>query len=228
MKPTVASVMTPDPVSVRLHTPFKDIVGLLAEHRISAVPVVNAYGSPVGVVSEADLVAKHNYHPEESLPRWWAGRALRRRWRKAHGELAREVMNSPVRTIGADAPLSDAADELARVNVRRLFVTADGILVGVLSRRDLLRVFRRPDDEILRDVEAEVLARPQWGERTALRALVANGVVTLFGTVETVTEGLHAAELTAQVTGVVGVRNRLDPELDDSHLGKPRTFELGR
>ena len=107
------------------------------------------------------------------------------RWHQARGGTAGEVMTSPVITTGPDEPASAAAHLLAKTGVRRLFVVdGDGRLVDVLFRRDLLRVFLRGDDELRRQVRAEVLGRTLWLDPSAVEVEVADGVVTLRGHVE--------------------------------------------
>lgn len=115
---TVASVMTTDLVGATRHTPYADLVRLLAEHRIGAVPVVDDDGALIGVVSEVDL----SRASDEPCP-----------------PTAGELMTRPVRTISPGAGLDRAARQLAESGVRRLYVV-DGLgrPCGVLSRGDLL------------------------------------------------------------------------------------------
>lgn len=222
--PTVADVMKRPVVTVDAQTPFKDIVGLLAEHRISAVAVVDEGRHPLGVVSEADLLAKEDQrgaaHPPSvftELRRW-------RRWNKARGATAREVMTRHVRTIHREEPLAVAARRLAEGRLRRLFVIdSSGTLVGVLARRDVLGVFLRPDEEIKRAVQREVLRRAMWVDPATVTVRVRDGVVTLTGLLERRSEADIAAELTASLPGVVDVRNELRAALEDTSPVR-RTF----
>jgi CBS-domain-containing membrane protein len=122
---------------------------LLAKQRISAVPVVGDSGAPIGVVSEADLLARFR-DPQHAL---FAGHHAKDESRKAKALLARDLLTAPVVTIEARASLAAAAIRLAGKDVRRLFVVEDTKLVGVVSRRDLLSTFRRPDEEIRGEIE---------------------------------------------------------------------------
>src|SRR3954465_10278629 len=140
---TVADVMTKDPYTVGPRTDYKTIVDLLAARQISAVAVIAPDGVPVGVVSEADLLAKE----------------ARRRTRKTNGLLAKDLMTATVYSVRPGDTLTVAARELVKRGVRRLFVIDDARIVGVVSRRDLLSVYRRPDDEIQHDVMQGVLVR---------------------------------------------------------------------
>ena len=129
--PTVESVMTTDVVTVEPQTTFKEIVQLLDDRRISAVPVVDADGTPLGVVSEADLLAKEEFAGGTEPIRLFTGSGRRQRWRKALGLTAAELMTAPPITVDADASVTLAAHKLAQAHVRRLLVVGPaGTLVG--------------------------------------------------------------------------------------------------
>ena len=213
---TVQAVMTKDPVTVRPATPFKDIADLMAERAISAVPVVDDDGIPVGLVSEADLIAKVQYLDRDQPPSRFAGPRRRHEWAKAHALTAAELMTMPPMVIGPDAPLPLAARELVKAGVRRLLVVDDdGRLVGIVARRDLLRPFVRDDEEILADVRQDVLQRAMWLTSTDIGVTVDEGVVTLSGTLERRSQAEIAVRLTHALPGVVDVRDKLGYQLDD-------------
>ncbi|MBP2328766.1 CBS domain-containing protein [Kibdelosporangium banguiense] len=209
---TVATVMTKDPVTVAPDTEFKDIVEILARHSISAVPVVGRDGVPIGVVSETDLIHKQE---QPSQPKVLVGQQTRERWHRATAERALELMTVPVRAVSADKSVSFAARELNRRGVRRLFVIDQDRLVGVVSRRDLLRVFLRSDEDIQVDVEREVFQRVLWLDLSAITVSVNRGVVTLTGRLDRRSEVEIAGRLTPTIPGVVEVRNRLDHAWND-------------
>lgn len=214
-EPTVASVMTRDVVTVSPTTDFATIVDVLSANRISAVPVVNGDGRPIGVVSEADLLHKQANRGEPVQVPLLAGRRTRQRLHKATAVLARDLMTTPVRTITAGQVLSEAARELARGEVRRLFVVDGTRLVGILARRDLLRVFLRGDDEIREEITREVFERTLWADPATFTVSVRKGVATLSGQLDRRTETDIAAGLVAAVPGVVKVRNDLAWIWDD-------------
>src|SRR5215813_14260715 len=116
---TVRAVMTCDPVAVGLNTPFKDIAELLAECAISAVPVVDDAGVPIGIVSEADLMAKAEFQDQPEPPSRFAGPQRRHDWEKAQALTAAELMSPRPLVISPDTPLPRAARELSRAGVRR-------------------------------------------------------------------------------------------------------------
>lgn len=217
-EPDVVSLMTREVVKVDGGTPFKEVVAILADGAFSAVPVVDTDGRPVGVVSEADLLPKEEYRGgTEPGPSVFARRDTRQRWRQAHGTTAADVMTTPVITIGPDEPASAAARKLAVEGVRRLFVVdADGRLVGVLSRRDLLKVFLRGDEELRRTIIRDVMQRTLWVKPTAVEVEVVDGVVTLRGTIERRSEADIARRLTQAMPGVVDVHDHLSYSWDDT------------
>ncbi|MBB5801203.1 CBS domain-containing protein [Saccharothrix ecbatanensis] len=217
-EPDVASLMTREVVKVDVGAPFKEIAAVLTDGAFSAVPVVDTDGRPIGVVSEADLLPKEEYRGgTEPGPSVFARRDTKQRWRQAQGTTAADVMTTPVTTIGPDAPASAAAHKLAVEGVRRLFVVdSDGRLVGVLSRRDLLKVFLRSDEDLRRMVVREVLQRSLWVEPTAVEVEVVDGVVTLRGKIERRSEADIAYRLTLAMPGVVDVHNHLSYGWDDT------------
>jgi CBS domain-containing protein len=208
----VRDVMTTSVVSVDRITPYKEIARLLAEHRISGLPVLRMGRHVVGVVTEADLLAA-----QVNTTRRLRSGTGRRWWhrRQQHPALtAGELMTGPAITIGPDATVPAAARLMSTHHVRRLpVVDGDGKLVGIVSRRDLLSVFLRPDAEIAADIRRVlddfVLAEPEEADVT-----VHNGVVTLTGTLKPAA-GQHAdlipvaIRLMWDVDGVVDIVDHL-------------------
>jgi CBS domain-containing protein len=139
-------VMTAQVVATAPETPVQDVARLLLEHRISAVPVVNADGVPIGMVSEGDLIGRER---QDRLAgrEWWlalvTGRqpfddAFRERL-EARDRTAADVMAAPLVTVTEDADLEAVARLLAIHRIKRVPVVRDGRLVGIVSRADLLR-----------------------------------------------------------------------------------------
>jgi CBS domain-containing protein len=201
-EPTVESVMTKQVVTAGQDTPFKELVAVMSERRVSGLPVVDAEGKPAGVVSEADTLAKQEYQGG-TVPRPLL--------------TAGELMTAPAVVIRENETVGAAARVLAKKKVRRLCVVDEaGKLVGVVSRHDVIGTFLRDDDAIRADVEEHVFKRGRWLFPETLTAEVAGGVVTLDGAVERRTTAQLAGQLTSAVPGVVGVRNKVRYELDDS------------
>jgi CBS domain-containing protein len=217
-EPTVATVMTRPVITVRPDMPFKEVVATLEDKRISAVAVVDERDHPLGVVSEADALAKQEFRGgNEPAPSLLASRERKARWHKASGCTAANLMTSPAITIGADEPVTAAARRLAEKRVRRLFVVdPGGALVGVVSRRDVLGMFLRDDAEIQAEIEQQVLAEGKWLVPGIVTVRVQAGVATLDGTLEHRSATEIACRLVQAVTGVVGVRSNLGYEFDDT------------
>ncbi len=213
---TVRDVMTWDVVTVNEDTPYREIVDLMTGWRISALPVLDASGGVVGVVSEADLLYKLEFRARQGpaphfTVRHHAGQV------KATGTIAADLMSMPAVTIPPDASVVTAAKLMDSRSVKRLPVLNDsGDLIGIVSRGDLLRVFLRSDDELCDEVATEVVRRVLWASPEDVRVHVSDGVVTLTGIVER--HGLIpiAERLTRAVDGVIDVVCRLDYELEDN------------
>jgi CBS domain-containing protein len=145
MHSLVKDLMTTPVVTVGPETPFKEIVTCLAQHRVSAVPVVADDNRVLGVVSEADLLLKEEFpEPDKDIPLFWTRRARLDR-ANAAAMTARGLMSSTVFSIAPDATVGEAARRLHTAGVKRLpVVDRRGHLVGILSRADLLKVFADP------------------------------------------------------------------------------------
>ncbi|TCO61950.1 CBS domain-containing protein [Actinocrispum wychmicini] len=213
--PTVASVMTKDPYTVGPDTDFKTIVDLLADKQISAVAVIAKDGRPLGVVSEADLLHKQENDGEDEHHGLFTGKQTRQRTRKANALQAKDLMTATVYSVSPDDTVTSAARELARRGVRRLFVTDNGKIVGVVSRRDLLSLFRRSDEDIQHEVMREVLVGTLWADPKSVTVTVHDGVVTMLGRLERKCEVEIAGRLVPKIPGVIEVRNRLDHTWND-------------
>ena len=182
----VRDVMTSRVVAVTPSTPFRDVAELMLHHEIGAIPVIDDSGGLIGLISEADLLAKQAYgdrrrHHLLGMP-GVAGQEARGMVR-SRAQTAREMMSTPVDTALPDEPLRDVARRMVENRLRHL-VVVDGArrMVGIVSRRDLLRVFDRTDDEIAAEVRIDLSRSPHvaGGE---VSVSVDGGVVTLDGQV---------------------------------------------
>ncbi|MDY7087691.1 MAG: CBS domain-containing protein [Actinomycetota bacterium] len=215
---SVDDVMTKAVLSVDAAATYRDVVDLLIGNRLSAVPVVDAFGRVVGVVSEADLLRKIEYAGDEE-PRLFEGRQRRGDRQKASARTVSELMTAPAVTALSGTSIAAAARLMDREKVKRLPVVDDlGRLIGIVSRGDLLKTHLRPDDEILADIEAAVLRPYVDDENTSVAASVVDGVVTLSGKVDRWSSTEIAERLSRQVAGVVEVRSSLTFAYDDSEL----------
>jgi CBS domain-containing protein len=227
MKSTVQDVMTRIVVTVSESAPFKEIVAKLDAHGVSALPVIGSEGAVVGVVSEADLMLKEELHPGRDRPVFETRRKRRER-AKMGGKVAADLMSAPAVTIGPEAPLAEAARIMHEHRVKRLpVVDRKGGLIGILSRRDVLGVFLRSDEEIRVEIVHRVLGRILSIDASRLRVHVAKGVVTLEGIVERMEVIPLVEEFVQGVEGVVAVEARLSVAFDDSELRREQMRAWG-
>ena len=205
MKAVVRDVMSTHPISVRKATSVKEVAVRLRADRVSAFPVLDDDGTVVGVVSEADLLVKEALNGTRG---WFAGLVHHKETRKATGVTAGELMTSPAVTVGADDTVEHAARLMYLHGLKRLpVVDADGQLIGIVSRTDVLAVFDRPDEEIRLEITGQVI--PRLSEPSSYWVRVKDGVVTLEGTPETISIGHEVLDQVRHVQGVVAVRDRL-------------------
>lgn len=215
----VREVMTAEVVTVRENTPFKEIVRLLAAHKISAVPVLDAMDRLVGIVSEADLLPKEEYRDDLSASSLLMSRSERLSRLKAAAGSAGQLMTTPAVTVRSDRTVVEAARLMDQKQLKRLPVLdPDDHLVGIVSRADLLRVFLREDAEIRAEVVAEVFGRILDVGADEVGIEVRDGVVTLAGELDDKSHVRIALQLTRQVDGVVDVIDQLSYRFDDTRV----------
>ncbi|MGW8765876.1 CBS domain-containing protein [Streptomyces sp. NPDC055815] len=200
---TVSDVMTHTAIAIGRDASYKEIVALMDEWKVSALPVLEGEGRVIGVVSEADLLPKEEFRGVDPRPDEFPEAA------KAGAVHAVELMSSPAVTVHPDASLAEAARIMARRKVKRLPVVNEiGMLEGVVSRSDLLKVFLRTDEEIEAEIRRTVL-----GGSAALADLdvdVVEGVATLRGALLDRALVPLLARAVRAVEGVVDVRMHLD------------------
>lgn len=212
---TVDQVMTAraDLVVAYPDTPFKQLVELMRMRDVSGVPVIDRDDRVLGCVSEADLLVKQEiYRPldEAAQPKRLRSDVERR----AQAQTAGELMTAPAITVRTGTTIGEAARIMHAQVVKRLPVVDEaGRLVGVVSRRDLLQVFLRSDEEIGTEVQRELRDLLWLGSEVSVE--VTGGVVRLRGKVETHSLAQLAGRLTAGAAGVIGVRNDLSWKRDD-------------
>ncbi|MCK7622228.1 CBS domain-containing protein [Streptomyces sp. RS10V-4] len=208
---TVAELMTRKVVSVRLDTPFKEIAQTLADHAVSAVPVLDRLGRPAGVVSEADLLRKAADRSDLSgrtpLPHLEAWERAR-----AEGRTAEELMSAPAVCAHPEWTVVEAARLMEVQHLKRLPVVDEtDTLLGIVSRTDLLRVFLRTDRAIREEITGEVVGRLARLGAAGVTAEVSHGQVTLGGTVADPLLVPVLVRMCASVDGVVSVAGEPAP-----------------
>ena len=223
---TVRAVMTPaqNVVTARPGTPYKEIARLLTEHGVSALPVLGEGGRVLGVVSEADLLPKESRSqlPEPARPPLtpWQARARH----KAGAATAVELMTAPPITITPDADVATAARRLEHHRIKRLpVVDGTGRLVGIVSRRDILRVFLRTDEEILDELRG-LLIDGFWINPEGWSVEVHDGTVRLSGRMDRRSTVRITESAARRIDGVVAVESELTYAEDDSVTRPDRDY----
>ncbi|WP_282696570.1 CBS domain-containing protein [Streptomyces sp. CC208A] len=220
----IGELMTREVVSVRGDAPFKEIVRVLSGHRVTAVPVVDGERRVIGVVSEGDLLRKttDRVAVPGDLPAVPGVEAWERA--KAEGTRAEELMSAPPVCARPEWTVVEAARLMEVQGVKRLVVVDDEDRpVGVVSRRDLLGIFLREDDDIRREIVEDVLGGTLGLDPSGVTVEVRDGRVELGGRVPYRGMIPVIERLCATVDGVVSVsRTRLGHE-DDLPPGGGRT-----
>src|SRR5271155_3750251 len=216
-------VMVRDVVTVHPDTDVAEAIKLLAEHDLSALPVVDPAGNLVGVLSEADLIHRVEIGTEKHRP-WWqeavtGASTLAADFAKSHGKQVGEVITSGVISVSEDTSLSEIASLFERKRIKRVPVV-DGKLVGIVSRSNLIQalasVVRRMDqhDETDRQVRLELMSRLQqqsWTDFGGRNITVSDGVVHLWGLVGSEVEHKALLALAESVPGVSRVADAMIP-----------------
>ena len=225
-------VMTTELQTIGPDANIGDAARLMLEHRISALAVVRPNGELIGIVSEGDLIRRIEIGTAPSASGWHAffssETALAAAYIKCHGRQVRDVMTLSVVSVGEETPLIKIADLMERHHIKRLPVTRDEILIGIVSRADLLRALLlhgdaqgkaiATDQEIQEKVMAELNRQP-WGFVGAASVVVTDGIVHLWGEILSDTER-HAARVAAEgVPGVCGVIDHLELEVRVPAIG---------
>jgi CBS domain-containing protein len=217
-------VMVHNVVTVRPDTDVAEATKLLAEHDVSALPVLDQDGNLIGILSEADLIHRAEIGTEKHRPRWLeavtGATTLAEEFAKSHGKKVGEVMTTGVISVTEETPLSDIATLFERKRIKRVPVVQDGKLVGIVSRANLIQALASAagridqNDETDRQIRLQLLSRlkdQKWtgfGERNIT---VSNRVVHLWGLVGSEEEHKALLALAEGVSGVSSVSDEMIP-----------------
>jgi CBS domain-containing protein len=216
-------VMVRDVVTVKPDDSVAEAIKLLAEHDVSALPVVDD-GQVVGMISEADLMRRPEIGTEKHRP-WWIeaitpAATLAEDFAKAHGQRVGEIMSNHVISASEDTPLGDIATLLERHRIKRIPILRDGKLVGVVSQSNLIQALASSQAQIPagaetdRDIRVQVLSRlaeQDWTDFGSRNVIVTDGVVHLWGLVGSEEERKAPTALAEDVPGVVRVSDEMIP-----------------
>src|SRR4051812_13663257 len=189
-------VMTRDVLTVGQDSSVLEAVRLMLQRRISGLPVVDASGAQVGMISEGDFLRRSELGTQRRHPRWiellmGAGR-LADDYVRTSGRKVREIMTLEVYSVTEDAPLNEVVELMERRRIKRVPVLAGNTLAGIITRSDLLRAFAglthnvRPvlaEDQAIRAKLLEEMKTQPWAPLAVTDIEVADGVVRLSGVV---------------------------------------------
>jgi CBS domain-containing protein len=217
-------IMSQPVITVDPDEEVADVAQILLDNRISAVPVV-ANGRLVGIVSEGDLLRRHETGTERRRRSWWLRLLspvdeMAREYIQAHGLRARDVMTTPVVTIGEETTVAEIANLLENERIKRVPVIRDGEVIGIVSRANLLQAVaaqaRRPapeedadDSRIAQAVRERIRAAP-WAAPLVISPTVVDGHVELWGLVRSETQRQALLVLAERTPGVRGVTDHLE------------------
>ncbi|WP_031078884.1 CBS domain-containing protein [Streptomyces sp. NRRL WC-3742] len=217
----VGELMTSAVVHVRPDTGFKEIARLLAEHDITSVPVLDDQDRPIGLVSEADLLL-NEAGQEDPAGLLLVPSLSPAEQAKSRAATAEHLMTSPAVCARPEWTVVEAARLMQRQQLKRLPVVDEaGRLVGIVSRSDLLRVFLRHDRAIREEIRQDVLSRTLGISPDSIDVQVADGQVTLTGTVAHRSLPPVVERLCRGVDGVITVTSRLDHRTDTTVAPHP-------
>ena len=211
MSAIVKDVMTDEVVAVLRDASFKEMAASLHQYRVSAFPVIDENRRVIGLVSEADLLAREALSGEHSgIPAAVTGILHHQDLGKSEGLTAGDLMTHPAVTVRAEDSVEHAAWLMYTLQVKRLpVVDAGGYLIGIVSRADLLAVFNRSDAQIHAEIVNDVILRNFLIDPALFTVTVTDSVVTVQGSPENADLGHNLVTTIGHVSGVVAVRDEL-------------------
>ena len=216
-------IMSVKVITVSPSTPVRELAAMMVEKHVSGLPVVNDDGTLVGIVSEGDLLRRPEIDTEKHRRRWAAfftgADEQAREFSKSHAKRAADVMTRRVFHVSESTPLGDVVSMMEKHRVKRLPVLADGKLVGIVSRADLLRALAASQaeplppaadsDAAIRAAMNEVLAKDEWAMSAMVNVIVSDGVVHLWGVVDSKDQQNALRVAAENIPGVTGVEEHL-------------------
>ena len=225
-------IMTPGVIIAAPDTPIAEVIRLMLSHHVSAIPIVER-DTLVGIVSEGDLIRRAELGTE-SGPSYWhvltrSTAHLAAEYVHTHGRTAKAVMTAPVIAVADSAPLAEIADLLDKHHIKRVPVLREGKLLGIVSRADLLRALAARialpgavDDRRIREaVLAELSAQPWGGRPTEGNVIVQDGVVHLWGYVDSASARQARVVVAESAAGVRRVEDHMEIWTPPDPLDRP-------
>jgi CBS domain-containing protein len=207
----VGEIMTTGLVTVRPEMSLKDAIERMVRAEVTGLPVIDAAGTLVGIVTEADVISREAYSTvrhralallvdEIRLHHWVT---------KAAGSTVAEVMSRDVLTCSPGEEVNTVARRMLEHDVKRMPVVERGVLVGIVARRDVLSIFDRPDEAIAADVADALVHHPEIPDDHHVRFAVEGGIVTLSGDVRFGWDAPIVVGIVRGISGVIDVVNHL-------------------
>jgi CBS domain-containing protein len=227
-----SDVMTRTVITIDEQAPIAEALKLMLGKAISGLPVVDCNDRLVGIITEGDLLRRAELATERHIA-WWKNLLFgpwfsAKEYVRTHARSVGSVMTRETLCIAEDTPLSMIVRIMEQGHVKRLPVTKDGKVIGIVSRRDVLQplspVIGEPltgsasDASILRQIERNLAAQP-WSPRHNISVTVKDGVVALSGTVSGIEQREALQVLIEDIAGVRKIRDQLlvlDPYLGTS------------
>ncbi|HEU4319636.1 MAG TPA: CBS domain-containing protein [Acidimicrobiia bacterium] len=209
--------MTTSIVSIGPEAPLKEAARRMIEAGVSGLPVTTGEGDLIGVITEADFVKSEAGRREEKRNRLLGWLFDRDRMPEGEKTVA-DVMTAEVISLPPTADHVDAARLMERAKIKRIPVVDEGRLVGVVSRRDILRAFTRPDSEVIKELRDHVMRKVLWIDSSAIRITCADGNLHLSGRLETRSDAQLLAEFARRIDGVASVKDDLTWEVDNTKM----------
>ena len=219
-------IMTSPAVTAGPDATILEIVNLMLENRISALPIVNRKDQLIGLVSEGDLIRRSEIGARD-YKSWWLSAiggsiTLAEEFVKSHGVKASEIMTEDVVTVGEDTRLWEIAATLEKKKIKRVPVTRDGKVVGIVSRANLLQALAAQQEKAsaqpsagdrgIREALLAALEREPWSDTSHLNVVVLDGVVHYWGLVSSKAQGKALRVAAENIPGVTDV-------VDHTHTG---------
>lgn len=213
-------VMTRQVISVKPETSILEVAQLMLQHSISGLPVVDATGSLVGIVTEGDFLRRSEIGTQRRRPRWLEfilgpGR-LASEYAHTSGRKVDEVMTTEVRTVTEDTPLEEVVHLMERHRIKRLPVLRERSIVGIITRANLFRAVIRlayeaqpasADDDAIRKRLISEIRNAAWAP--AISVAVKNGIVQLTGVLNDERQRQALRVAAENISGVKGVEDNL-------------------
>jgi len=217
-----SDLMTRDVMTVLPETSLADAARMMLARHVSGLPVVDAKGALVGMLTEGDLLRRTELGTDGSQPSWLKTflmpSALASDYMHTHGRRVAEVMSEKPVSVLPSARLTAVAELMRKKHFKRLPVVEHGKVVGVISRADLLGALAMRliqtvpadfSDKAIGDHILADLARERWAPQSGIRVHVADGVVALEGVIFSDAERQAVRVIAENAPGVKGVDDHL-------------------